>query len=180
MGPSACDYYTTKHYDLKYWYQQTLGRIKHLCGVPPKRWKYVGRGKPGLDKEYRVESQKPKPLNFENAYAIVTFQSTVGISAILEGVPHFCDITSMCAPVSRTGRGESSVNEIKNPLYSDNRVAWIESLLANQFTMSEIINGTAWKHVKDIEGEKIANIHNNYKVPSGLEIYMDRNRKNKG
>ena len=180
MGPSACDYYTTKHYDLKYWYQQTLGRIKHLCGVPPKRWKYVGRGKPALDKEYRVESQKPKPLNYENAYAIVTFQSTVGISAILEGVPHFCDITSMCAPVSRTGRGESSVNEIKNPLYSDNRVAWIESLLANQFTMSEIINGTAWKHVKDIEGEKIANIHNNYKVPSGLEIYMDRNRKNKG
>jgi len=179
MGPSACDYYTTKHYDLKYWYQQTLGRVKHLCGVPPRRWNYVVRGKPALEKEYRVESQKPKPFDVHlyNAYAVVTFQSSIGITAILEGVPHFCDVTSMCAPVSRTGRGESSVNEIKDPFYPDTRIEWLNSLLANQFTMTEIRDGTAWKHVKDIPGETVS--MGDYVMPSGIEIYLDKNRKNK-
>ena len=181
IGPGAIDYYTSKHYDVKQWFNQTLGRLKHIYGGRPKDLNFIVRGKPTPDKEYRVESQKPKSFDVHlyNAYAVVTFQSSIGITAILEGVPHFCDVTSMCAPVSRTGRGESSVNKIKDPFYPDNRKEWIDSLLANQFTMSEIKNGTAWEHVKDIEGEKIAKTHEDYQVPVGLEIYLDHFRKNK-
>jgi len=181
IGPGAVDYYNSKHYDMKQWFNQTLGRLKHIYGGRPKDLNFIVRGKPTPDKEYRVESQKAKSFDVHlyNAYAVVTFQSTIGITAILEGVPHFCDVTSMCAPVSRTGRGESSVSKIKDPFYPDNRKEWIDSLLANQFTMSEIKNGTAWEHVKDIEGEKIAKTHEDYQVPVGLEIYLDHFRKNK-
>lgn len=179
IGPGAIDYYTSKHYDVKQWFNQTLGRLKHIYGGRPKDLNFIVRGKPTPDKEYRVESQKPKSFDVHlyNAYAVVTFQSSIGITAILEGVPHFCDVTSMCAPVSRTGRGESSVNEIKNPFYPDTRKGWLDSLLANQFTMTEIRDGTAWKHVKDIPGETVS--MGDYVMPSGIEIYLDKNRKNK-
>lgn len=179
IGPGAVDYYNSKHYDMKQWFSQTLGRLKHIYGGRPKDLNFVVRGKPTPDKEYRVESQKPKPFDVQlyNAYAVITFQSSIGITAILEGVPHFCDVTSMCAPVSRTGRGESSVNEIKDPFYPDTRIGWLDSLLANQFTMTEIKDGTAWKHVKDIPGERID--MGEYVMPSGMEIYLDKNRKNK-
>ena len=179
IGPGAIDYYTSKHYDVKQWFNQTLGRLKHIYGGRPKDLNFIVRGKPTPDKEYRVESQKPKSFDVHlyNAYAVVTFQSSIGITAILEGVPHFCDVTSMCAPVSRTGRGESSVNEIKDPFYPDTRIEWLNSLLANHFTMTEIRDGTAWKHVKDIPGETVS--MGDYVMPSGIEIYLDKNRKNK-
>ena len=179
IGPGAIDYYTSKHYDVKQWFNQTLGRLKHIYGGRPKDLNFIVRGKPTPDKEYRVESQKPKSFDVHlyNAYAVVTFQSSIGITAILEGVPHFCDVTSMCAPVSRTGRGESAVNVIKDPFYPNTRKLWIDSLLANQFTMTEIRDGTAWKHVKDIPGETVS--MGDYVMPSGMEIYMDYNRKNK-
>ena len=180
ISPFVWDYYTTKHYNMKYWYNQTLGRVKHLCNNRLGPWNYIGRPKPPpISRERSVGKSTPLDAHLRHAYAIVTFQSTIGITALLEGVPHFCDVTSMCAPVSRTGRGESSVSKIKDPFYPDNRKEWIDSLLANQFTMSEIRNGTAWEHVKDIEGEKIAKTHEDYQVPVGLEIYLDHFRKNK-
>ena len=180
ISPFVWDYYTTKHYNMKYWFNQTVGRVKHLCNNRLGPWNYIGRPKPlPYSREVSVGKLTPLAAHLRHAYAIVTFQSTIGITALLEGVPHFCDVTSMCAPVSRTGRGESSVSKIKDPFYPDNRKEWIDSLLANQFTMSEISNGTAWEHVKDIEGEKIAKTHEDYQVPVGLEIYLDHFRNNK-
>ena len=43
--------------------------------------------------------------------------------------------------------------------------------------MTEIRDGTAWKHVKDIPGETVS--MGDYVMPSGIEIYLDKNRKNK-
>ena len=60
----------------------------------------------------------------------------------MEGVPSFCDNSSMGLPVSLT-----DMSQIKDPLYTPERERWIDTLLANQFTMSEIKNGTAWKYV---------------------------------
>ena len=48
----------------------------------------------------------------------------------------------MGLPVSLT-----DMSQIKDPLYTPEREQWINSLLANQFTMKEIQNGEAWKYV---------------------------------
>ena len=48
----------------------------------------------------------------------------------------------MGVPVSLT-----DMSLIKDPLYTPEREQWIDTLLANQFTMTEIQNGTAWKYV---------------------------------
>jgi hypothetical protein len=50
----------------------------------------------------------------------------------------------MSLPVSIT-----DLSQIKDPLYCGERQEWIDSLLANQFTMSEIEDGTAWKYVSN-------------------------------
>ena len=76
----------------------------------------------------------------QEAFACVTFQSTACIKAVLNGVPSFCDGISCGVPVS-----SMDLSQIENPIYSNKREDWINSLLANQFTISEMKNGTAWK-----------------------------------
>ena len=141
------------NYDFKDWDTHTIARWKHLSGQ---------REGPYLPRKRHKNSPEPVETTLHSAYAVVTFQSTIGIRAVMEGIPHYCDFTSMCAPVSRTGRGESSVEKIMDPFRPNNRKEWVDSLLANQFTMSEIADGTAWEHVKDIPGEKV-NFY--YKMP---------------
>ena len=90
------------------------------------------------------EDTSPLEKDLENAYCTVSYQSTVAIKSIISGVPSFCANESMCVPVSST-----DMTQIENPLYSTEREYWVDSLLANQFTMSEIEDGTAWKCVSN-------------------------------
>lgn len=105
------------------------------------------------DKEIVVrykDSNTPILKDFENSYCIVSFQSTIAIEAILNGIPSFCDISSSAAPVSNTNL------EISKP-YIPNRekiISWIDSLLANQFTMKEITNGVAKRCVDRLQKER--------------------------
>jgi len=97
-------------------------------------------------REIRVRSKGSKTSfksDLKKAHAVVSFQSTVCIDAIINGVPSFCDKVSMGIPVSL-----DDLSLIEDPLYPGDRQAWIDSLLANQFTMTEIKNGTAWEKVK--------------------------------
>jgi hypothetical protein len=57
-------------------------------------------------------------------------------------VPSFCDGMSCGQPVSKL-----DISEIESPIYPDNREKWIYSLLANQFTLKEIEDGTAYEKV---------------------------------
>ena len=89
------------------------------------------------------EDRTPLEKDLENAYCTVSYQSTVAVQSIISGVPSFCANESMGVPVSLT-----DMTKIEDPLYTTEREQWIDSLLANQFTMSEIEDGTAWKCVK--------------------------------
>ena len=98
-------------------------------------------------KEIKIRTKDSKvslEKDLENAYCTVSYQSTVAIESIMSGVPSFCANESMGLPVSLT-----DLSQIKDPLYCGDRQEWIDSLLANQFTMSEIENGTAWKYVSN-------------------------------
>ena len=110
------------------WEEQTLKTIKRHTRKPIKiRTK---------------EDTTPLEKDLENAYCTVSYQSTVVIKSIMSGVPSFCDNSSMGLPVSLT-----DMTQIKDPLYTPERDYWIDTLLANQFTMSEIEDGTAWKYL---------------------------------
>jgi len=120
------NYYWFNHH----WEEQTLKTIKKHTRKPIKiRTK---------------EDKTPLEKDLENAYCTVSYQSTVVIKSIMSGVPSFCANESMGVPVSLT-----DMTQIKDPLYTPEREQWIDSLLANQFTMTEIENGTAWKYVSN-------------------------------
>lgn len=82
--------------------------------------------------------------DLKNAWAVVTLQSTACVDAVLNGVPSFCEPYSMGAPVS-----SYSLSSIESPYYPINREEWIDSLLSNQYLMSEIENGYAWDRLKN-------------------------------
>ena len=113
-------YYYFNHH----WEEQTLKTIKKHTRKPIKiRTK---------------EDKTPLEKDLENAYCTVSYQSTVVVQSIINGVPSFCANESMGVPVSLT-----DMSQIKDPLYSPEREYWIDSLLANQFTLEEIKSGLA-------------------------------------
>ncbi len=117
-------------YDFTNWEKETINKLKQ----------YTKR-------EIRVrrkESKTPFLEELKNAWAVVTSQSTAAVDAIINGVPSFCDDMSFAVPVSHT-----NLSLIETPLYSDKREDWMNSLLANQYTMSEIANGFAWNRLKN-------------------------------
>jgi len=81
--------------------------------------------------------------DIKKSYCVVSMQSAVVFDCMVLGVPSFCEEFSMGAPVSNTEF------DLDNPLYTIERNLWIDTLLANQFTMTELQNGTAWKYVSN-------------------------------
>ena len=127
----VCDIseHAKKFYDRPNWLDETVKELK----------KHTKR-------EIRVRSKGAKTSfksELKKAHAVVSFQSTVCVDALVAGVPSFCDKVSMGIPVSL-----DDLSLIEDPLYPADREQWIDSLLANQFTMTEIKNGTAWEKVK--------------------------------
>ena len=88
------------------------------------------------------KSMKPLREEVQNAYAVVSHNSAVVVDAVVNGVPVFCDKMNMGVPI-----GLTDFSKIEQPI-KPARINWIYSLLANQFTMSEIRNGTAWRKVQ--------------------------------
>lgn len=96
------------------------------------------------------DSTTPYIKDFENAYCIITYQSTLAIEAILQGIPSFCNENSCVAPVSTTSL---HLNKIKFPTNIEIE-NWVISLLANQFTMEEFKNGIAFEAINRLQKQK--------------------------
>jgi len=88
------------------------------------------------------KSMKPLREEVQGAYAIVSHNSAVVVDAVMNGIPVFCDKMNMGVPI-----GLTDFSKIEQPIRPA-RLNWIYSLLANQFTMTEIKNGTAWRKVQ--------------------------------
>ena len=132
-------YYKFKNNDVQLWLNDTIRIVKEQT-----------------DREIIVrykDSTTPFIKDFENAYCIITYQSTLAIEAILRGIPSFCNENSCAAPVSTTSL---YLNKIKFPTMIEIK-NWIISLLANQFTMEEFKNGVAFEAINRLQKEKYIN-----------------------
>jgi len=127
LAPSE---YVKKWYGLKDWESKTEERLKRNTKRPIR---------------FRTKDSKTSyEEDLKNAWAVVTCQSSACVDAILYGVPSFCEIYSMGAPVSTF-----NLDKIETPYYPTHREDWIDSLLSNQYLMSEIENGYAWNRLKN-------------------------------
>jgi len=91
----------------------------------------------------------PLEEQLENCHATVGLNSTACIHSVLAGVPTFVPNFS---PAFQVGNYEMSM--IENPIFPNQVLLnrWIDSLLATQFTLSEIQNGVALEAITRLYG----------------------------
>lgn len=78
-----------------------------------------------------------------NCWAVVAFNSNSSVEALLEGIPSFvCDNGSMAFDVSN-----KDFSLLENPKLYD-LTQWSHNLAYTQWTIGEITNGEAWRHLK--------------------------------
>jgi len=94
-----------------------------------------------IDEEGRLmpgksDSQTPNDaIDWTKVWAVVTYNSTITIKAIANGVPCFCNFDNPCLPIA-----EEDFSKIETPRY-ENREPLFWSLAYGQFTQEERRNG---------------------------------------
>ena len=83
-------------------------------------------------------------INWDEYHATVTYNSNTMVASLANGVPVFCDpVNSAAAPIS-----ETDFSKIETPKYGD-RIALFSSLAYNNWTLREMLNGTAWRMLNE-------------------------------
>lgn len=119
------------------WLKKTLNRL--LSTDLPVKVRYKPR-KNGTSGPHVADI--PLIDDLRNAKYVVTSCSIVGVEAIIEGIPTFCEPQSACAPVA----GSWITSESKSgsfslvPAYPD-RQMWLNTLSYHQWTSSEFSSG---------------------------------------
>jgi len=90
-----------------------------------------GRLQPGNSKN----KQPARPFEWDKVHAVVTFNSSITIKALTNGVPCFANFDNPCIPVC-----EQDFAKIETPMYEDPRPVF-NSLAYGQFTQEEFRNG---------------------------------------
>ena len=92
-----------------------------------------GRLQPGHSKN----KQPAKPFEWDKVHAVVTFNSSITIKALTNGVPCFANFENPCLPIC-----EQDFSKIETPKYEDREPVFY-SLAYGQFTQEEFRNGYA-------------------------------------
>jgi len=78
-------------------------------------------------------------INWNDIHAVVTFNSSITLKALANGVPVFTDENNCAFPIA-----EKNFSKIEKPLYQDPRPLFY-SLAYGQFNANEMSDGTAWR-----------------------------------
>jgi len=141
--------WSMKGLDVPSWLERTVALIKQRTDRP-----IVVRGHPG-DRHHRVYIDKNKfmlsnkPLlkqDLINCHAVVTYNSSPAVASAIEGIPVFVTDpiadTSQAYPVANT-----QLSEIENPKTFDREI-WLQKLAMCHWNSEELVNGSAWKHIR--------------------------------
>jgi hypothetical protein len=95
----------------------------------------------------RVSTNEHILQDFVNCWAVVTYNSSPGVAAAIEGIPVF--ITDPVAEVSQAyDIGNTKLKNIEKPRLLD-RQKWIEKISMCHWNFEEIKSGKAWKHMRN-------------------------------
>jgi hypothetical protein len=83
-------------------------------------------------------------MDFETAHCVVNFNSSPAVAAAIEGVPIFVldPARSQAAEVAHTDLKD--IEQIKE----FDREHWIQSMAQMHWTLDELKDGTAWRHLR--------------------------------
>ena len=108
-----------------------------------KNYKNVSISKNNPEKIYEGGNSLQK--DFEDAAVVVSYNSNVLIESVCEGIPSIAlDPNSQAWPVCNL------LSNIESPNLCINRTQWLYNLSYTTWLKEEILDGTAWKHLKPI------------------------------
>ena len=130
-NPKACRYYNL---DYDTWVAETTEKIRTYSNLPI---------------EVRVKgarSERNKGYSIYDAfdsgvYATVAMNSIAALESVLYGIPAFVSVPCAATPLAST-----DLSQLKNPFKPELNIITKQSynISYGQFTMEEILNGTAW------------------------------------
>ena len=155
----AISWYQNLQFD---WSNYTVKKLKEF--LPPAKHKNIRvRLKPNepiVDKKgdlIKLELNKNNTSLLEdlnNCHCVIAYNSNVALQATLMGIPVIVEEISPCLPISYKlddfNKGEKNLTNLfnKEPKNRPNLLYWLAN---NQWKLSEIEDGTAWKMLKENE-----------------------------
>ena len=125
---------------------------KRWWGVPNWTEDTIELLKANTNLEIRIR-KKNSLVSFESevkgAKCVVSLQSAAAIQAHIWGVPGYCDEMSAVYPVSNSIASISKGLDKIKLCTEKKRQNWLDSILANQYTMTEIADGTCYNRLKN-------------------------------
>lgn len=121
---------------LDVWMKKIVKQIKSHTDRP-----IVFRYKPATRSE-RVSGNTIESALMDDVFCLVTYNSITATEAVFNGIPAFTLAPNAASPVCL-----QNLSQIEKPIYPD-REAWVNHLAYGQFTVQEMIDGTAWKILK--------------------------------
>lgn len=79
----------------------------------------------------------------DDCHAVVTHHSNVAVDGIMAGTPAFC-WTGVASPMAL-----QDLSRIETPERPDGRERWARDIAYCQFSIAEMAEGLAWKHLRD-------------------------------
>lgn len=126
------------------WPERVMKRLREFTDRPILYRPHPGRErlpKSWVENSYLLESSTPLQASLKNAHAVVTWTSNAATEALIAGVPVFYSGPTIAVEkVARCG-----VDEIEDPYYGD-RMPVFRRMANNQWHISEISNGFAWRN----------------------------------
>lgn len=138
--------------DVMTWVEQTVRTLRKYTDRP-----IIVRGHPG-DKNARTYLKPSKNSfwtlsrnerivdDFRNAWAVVTYNSSPGVAAAIEGIPVF--VTDPTPQISQAYEvANINLKDIENPAMPE-RLSWVEKLSMCHWKFEELSSGVAWAHMR--------------------------------
>lgn len=140
--------------DVSEWLRATIKRIRKSSDRP-----ILVRPHPG-DKnarkylppiaaqlKFKISSNNNLIADLQNAWAVVTYNSSPAVAAAIEGVPVFVTDPnphrSQAFPVANT-----MLSKLENP-DTFKRQEWIEKICMSHWNFDELVSGEAWAHIRE-------------------------------
>ena len=135
--------------DVVKWVTNTVDQLRQLTDRP-----IIVRGHPGDKKSsiylsnrgWKLSTNKSILQDFQKCHAVITYNSSPGVAAAIEGIPVF--VTDPNPQISQAfGVANTDLANIENPVFLD-RQHWIEKIAMCHWNFNELSNGEAWAHMR--------------------------------
>lgn len=143
--------WSMKGFNVVTWLENTITDIRKYTDRP-----IVVRPHPGdknavqylnsRDPRWKISSSEKITDDFKSAWAVITFNSSPGVAAAIEGIPVFVTDpqpqTSQAYDIANT-----DLSQIETPKVFD-RQAWIEKISMSHWSFNDLKSGEAWEHIR--------------------------------